>query len=81
MCSLFCWPGVLQGMVTLVQNLCMAMSTLGGRAMPSNLVSHCLLQVWAAGDGQVAASPPRGGLVTFPGESGVAWVDLQMPGP
>jgi hypothetical protein len=49
--------------------------------MLGSLISHCLLQVWVAGDRQVAAFPPSGGLVTFPGESGVAWVELQMPGP
>lgn len=80
-CSLLCWTRVLQGVVVRVQNFSMALSTLGGRAMPGSLVTHCLLQVWAAGDRQVAAFPPCGGLVTFPGESGVAWVELQMPGP
>ena len=80
-CSLLCWTRVLQEVVVRVQNFSMAMSTLGGRAMPGSLVTHCLLQVWAAGDRQVAVFPPCGGLVTFPGESGVAWVELRMPGP
>lgn len=77
-CSLLCWTGVLQ---MRVQNLCMAMSSLGGRAMLGSLMIHCLLQVWVAGDRQVAAFPPSGGLVTFPGESGVAWVEPEIPGP
>lgn len=76
----FAGLGVLQGVVVRVQNFYRAMSTLGGRAMPGSLVTHCLLQVWAAGDRQVAAFPPCGGLVTFPGASGVAWVELRMPG-
>lgn len=76
--SLLCWPGVLQ---VRVQSLCTAMSSLGGRAVLGCLMSHRLLQVWVAGDRQVAAFPSSGGLVTFPGESGVAWVELEMPGP
>lgn len=64
-----------------VQRVRMAMSSLDGKAMLRNPMSHCLLWVWAARDKQVAAFPPCGGLVTFPEESGVAWVELQMPGP
>lgn len=75
MTSVLCFAG-LECCRVRVQKLCMAM-----RAMLGNLMSHCLFQVWVAGDRQVSAFPPSGGLVTFPGESGVAWVELEMPGP
>lgn len=76
-CSLLCWSGLLQGEV---QNVCVAMAWVEEPCWVA-LMNHCLLQVWVAGDRQVAAFPPSGGLVTFPGESGVAWVGLEMPGP